>query len=277
MLRQRHQYRLLQAAFVFALVGIAFFGGYAGMHPYERAAEHAAKHSSSDIYQPETVWGWLTSTPEAAAAVILCFITAALAIVTYALYWTTSRLATDAEKTGTKQLELAGDTAERQLRAYVATGRLKIEAIRQSDGKTGYLCHVRWRNKAFTPARNVAMCINRSEAGEKHGPKFYLIDGERDPRVQSVAVIGPNRGLESTVGISSETAFLIPALEDGHPFYIWGWIEYDDVFAPKTPRRRTEFCFRIRGQEHGLPGLRFTNHSAYNAMDEDCERQPAPR
>ncbi len=237
MLRQRHQYRLLQAAFVFALVGIAFFGGYAGMHPYERAAEHAAKHSSSDIYQPETVWGWLTSTPEAAAAVILCFITAALAIVTYALYWTTSRLATDAEKTGTKQLELAGDTAERQLRAYVATGRLKIEAIRQSDGKTGYLCHVRWRNKAFTPAR----------------------------------------GLESTVGISSETAFLIPALEDGHPFYIWGWIEYDDVFAPKTPRRRTEFCFRIRGQEHGLPGLRFTNHSAYNAMDEDCERQPAPR
>ena len=70
-MRPRQQYRMLQAAFILALVGVAFFGGYAGMHPYERAAKQAAQSHSADIKHSETLWGSMTHDPVAAATFIL--------------------------------------------------------------------------------------------------------------------------------------------------------------------------------------------------------------
>jgi hypothetical protein len=96
LMRPRRQYRLLQASYLFALVGLAFSASYAGMYPYERAAHHAAHEASSDVNQPESIWGFLTSTPESAAAIILCFITVLLAVFTCALYVATSRIASEA-------------------------------------------------------------------------------------------------------------------------------------------------------------------------------------
>jgi hypothetical protein len=56
--------------------------------------------------------------------------------------------------------------------------------------------------------------------------------------------------------------------------YLWGWIEYDDIF-PGSVRHRTEFCFQIIFER--LPPtnegwLRYEPYSRFNAADEDCMR-----
>jgi hypothetical protein len=66
---------------------------------------------------------------------------------------------------------------------------------------------------------------------------------------------------------------------EGRGVYIWGWMEYDDVYAPSTPRRRTEFCVylgwegnpKVRGA--GEPKAYF--YRSFNGSDSDCYRQPA--
>jgi hypothetical protein len=75
----------------------------------------------------------------------------------------------------------------------------------------------------------------------------------------------------------------IPASELETPLvgafhYLWGWIEYDDIFA-SMPRHRTEFCFRIeceRLQPTNEFWVGFAPHSKFNAADEDCLRPIDP-
>jgi hypothetical protein len=60
--------------------------------------------------------------------------------------------------------------------------------------------------------------------------------------------------------------------------YLWGWIEYDDIF-PGSIRHRTEFCFQIIFER--LPPtnegwIRFEPYSRFNAADSDCLRPIDP-
>jgi len=63
--------------------------------------------------------------------------------------------------------------------------------------------------------------------------------------------------------------------------YVWGWVDYDDVFH-RTPRHRTEFCFRVLLKEIRHPDgrvevePRFSSHWRYNGQDNECEKQPRP-
>jgi hypothetical protein len=72
------------------------------------------------------------------------------------------------------------------------------------------------------------------------------------------------------------------AIRDGsQSLYLWGWAEYDDVF-PGTPRRRTEFCYRIFvmgdptdatvGNEPGPQkvSFRWHLHNSHNGADGEC-------
>ena len=156
---------------------------------------------------------------------------------------------------------------------------MKIKPLQETAGTIGYLCEVRLKNTGATPATNVELRVNRSEARQIHAADFYLKDNEPKPGnklTKSVSVVGPGRTIGSPVDIDAPTALVIQG-KDALPFYVWGWCEYDDAFAPETPRRRTEFCYIIKGKLHGLVGLRYISHSTYNAIDQDCQRQPAPR
>jgi hypothetical protein len=60
--------------------------------------------------------------------------------------------------------------------------------------------------------------------------------------------------------------------------YIWGWMDYNDIFA-KTQRHRTEFCVEI--QVIGNPiykegGFAYRMHGLFNGFDEDCYCKPKP-
>jgi hypothetical protein len=59
--------------------------------------------------------------------------------------------------------------------------------------------------------------------------------------------------------------------------YIWGWIDYDDIFA-NTNRHRTEFCLEI--QVTGNPiykegGFAYRMHGPFNGFDEECYSKPS--
>lgn len=141
---------------------------------------------------------------------------------------------------------------------------------------------VRWENSGKTPPRYV--------------------------RIQTVAMVGineiPNDFDFSSIPITVNTQLLIPpnntiesdelpvTLEQTEDIiagrqhlYIWGWIEYDDVFE-RTPRHRTEFCHKWflggdpRSAEPDRFPKRYAVHERHNAADDECEyplRTASPR
>ena len=55
--------------------------------------------------------------------------------------------------------------------------------------------------------------------------------------------------------------------------YVYGWVEYNDVF-PDTPRHRTEFCSQIVRvgdylRAEGVP-LGLHSYEQYNGADDEC-------
>jgi hypothetical protein len=58
-----------------------------------------------------------------------------------------------------------------------------------------------------------------------------------------------------------------------HRLYIYGWIDYNDVF-PNTIRHRTESCYEvIINQEREFF---YHIHGDYNGFDDECSRNPSP-
>jgi len=53
--------------------------------------------------------------------------------------------------------------------------------------------------------------------------------------------------------------------------YMWGWVEYDDIFAG-TPRHRTEFCVWARKvtPPYSAARIEWAAYKHHNGMDEEC-------
>ncbi|WP_295140803.1 hypothetical protein [uncultured Reyranella sp.] len=107
-MRKRHQYRMLQSAFIFALIGLAFFASYAGMRVAEQPRDAIPYHSGPitqakvDGVEPPwhlRLWKWLTHDATGVFTIVLCAVTGALAVFTYRLYQATVALAEDAALT----------------------------------------------------------------------------------------------------------------------------------------------------------------------------------
>ena len=91
-------------------------------------------------------------------------------------------------------------------------------------------------------------------------------------------VIGPKHS------IAGQFLPLSPELIVGARFgaiklYMWGWIEYNDVFL-LTPRHRTEFCCEIMVEGGIYPEDIVFRRSflwVHNGADQDCLRKPGER
>jgi hypothetical protein len=79
MLRQRHQYRILTAAFLFALIGVAFFAGYLGTRLQDERIIQSSKtppqKTERDNNEPESLWIRATTDPVAIATLMLAVAT----------------------------------------------------------------------------------------------------------------------------------------------------------------------------------------------------------
>jgi hypothetical protein len=90
------------------------------------------------------------------------------------------------------------------------------------------------------------------------------------------AVIGPKATLQSpSEAIPAANMDAIASKKER--WFIWGWIDYDDIFRD-TKRHRTEFCLEVscRRLPNGQPFIGFPMHDRFNATDSDCQRQPEP-
>jgi hypothetical protein len=128
-------------------------------------------------------------------------------------------------------------------------------------------------NGGKTPTRKAIVNINWELRDSNLPDDFSFPDGD----LAEAAAIGA-RGTFGTPGffISNADAGLIVAKRKW--LYIWGWIDYDDVFEG-TPRHRTEFCFDVSPDEvpdKGNTYLRFPTHGRFNGVDGDCVRKPRP-
>lgn len=203
---------------------------------------------------------------------------AGVALVVVSLVFTAwaAVAASVAAKAAQASVSVAAETAQRQLRAYMTFDTIIFEAVKLFDeaggSSEGCSCKIVWKNGGATPATNVVAWANQTIEFDAIPDDFYMVDNP-DLRVEkrrSVSVVGPGHTMNMAHILDSESIQKL----GGRKHYIWAWIEYDDAFAPKSPRRRTEMCVSLTSRTEGDNiSVGCVNHAHHNAMDEGCYRE----
>lgn len=291
MLKQRNQYRMLQASFVFALIGIAFFGSFAGMRASEYVRTQPAKLGGQQIDYLSALWLWVTHDATGFFTVILCIITGALAAFTALLYRSTTTIAVDAKKS-----IIAAEAAAEGSQRAAATAKLSMEAggrayihfagcrwishTDSGDGSIFWSIRPHWTNSGSTPTRRATVYVHYELLDTELSADYSFTP---DPTVISTpALIAPASGITSGLR-NIEGEDLIAVREGRKHFYIWGVARYHDVF-PDTVAHVTKFCVyaaNVSGDPLAVFDAKinpveiiFANYQRHNCADEDCGEQP---
>jgi hypothetical protein len=126
MLRPRQQYRILQAAFVFVLIGVAFWGSYLGYRAGDYPAQPKADQNAHGVDYPSAVWHWLAHDAAGFFTAGLCVVTGLLAWFTYALYRTTAQLALETREASAAALKASTEATKLAREEFNATHRPEI-------------------------------------------------------------------------------------------------------------------------------------------------------
>lgn len=272
-MRPRHQYRLLQAAFIFALIGVAFFGSYQGIRYSEKSeANQRAQRGGHDKKPAKFSWEWATHDPVAVGTFMLCFVTGILAIVTGGLYIATARLAKDSREASEKALAASTEATEAQKkstsiainteRPYVFISDIElVGGVSLPDGSTAYGVVLIFKNYGRSPA-----FVKRIGWGFKvfeydavpETPEYRFADGLTiemvigADKVERFPIDGPLLVIPKSVNQPGASQ---------HP-HVWGQIRYGDFMggvgetgfiAFRYPELRAgphlvqEAAFRFRG------------------------------
>jgi hypothetical protein len=131
------------------------------------------------------------------------------------------------------------------------------------------------QNGGQTPATNVVINVSCQKLSSSTVANFDFPDSA----LSGHGLIGPQGELHTPTTRVDAADFetIVPGVE----WYLWGWVEYDDIFtrSGNTSRHRTEFCFQI--ERIRLPVTNefwttFKPHSRFNAADWDCLRPIDP-
>jgi hypothetical protein len=138
---------------------------------------------------------------------------------------------------------------------------------------------LKWQNTGKTPTKDLVTHINiRYEETD-------LPDGFRFPDTWIIGlkqinppISIPPDGSSASV-ISQFSVEQLQAIRNRQKtLYVYGWADYNDIFTPRTPRRRTEFCVQVH-----LPGdhtfasvnnIAFDIYWKHNGADDECMRIP---
>jgi len=188
----------------------------------------------------------------------------------------------------------SADVAEKSL---VATQRAlvfpsKIHTMAGISQKAGgavvdWTFFIVWENAGATPTRHMYMQTNWQSFATELGDDFDFPDLGAPPLRRVPIVLGP----KSTT-FSGECVIpidiLVGAAERRNHVYLWGWVEYNDIFDD-TRRHRSEYSVQIivAGDpkvphfpgDPSSPNLPFFYRGGfkYSGMDEECFRTPMTR
>jgi hypothetical protein len=210
---------------------------------------------------------------------VIAFFTAVLAISTIALWSSTKRAARSAERSASIA-EQALVSLERpfifvkeiDLFTERAIGPMSASGHNVPGRITTYRISAILENGGQSPAIRVIYNFNCGLIAAHNIDTFDFPDQGNDSR----AVIGPKATLHTaSQSISAASVGQIVAGVDR--WFIWGWVDYDDIFI-ETKRHRTEFCFEVTARR--LPNAEivvgFSMHRRFNATDDDCLRKSKP-
>jgi hypothetical protein len=168
-------------------------------------------------------------------------------VYTALLYRTTRKLAIDADKTGTQQLNLAGDTARRQLRAYIVAKPIAMGTDGVGKPMVQLLIHNIGQTATFDIKSHGILDIrNFFRASDV----FAIPDLPLNPPIFSLQ---PKEMLDGPLRPDSSRVFTRKELSDAvlgqtHRLYIYGYVLYSDVFGDS---HETPFVMTVSGG----PGL----------------------
>lgn len=186
--------------------------------------------------------------------------------------------AQSAARAAENQLALSRDAMVTTERAFVFCERVDAHwtAKKETEEITEWTFTIVWKNSGKTPTKRGRSNANSWIAigvGDLPGD-FGFPDYDR---VSANIMIGPNGDMHSgQFAIPIDTLQKLHA-KRGHA-YIWGWCDYDDIFAG-TLRHRAEFCFEIVVTGNPIykeGGFAYRMHGLFNGFDEDCYRKPKP-
>ena len=204
-----------------------------------------------------SVLGWKLKLTDAITAFSTLFL-----VLTSCMQWSQTRRTVLEMQAGGKVAEenakatkLAAETARASLlqteRAYISLSKLETVWIldpvtkRQRDLAIIPI----WHNSGSTPPKNTSSKVNWWKTLHVNVDKLWFDDSwhneDEYDRGRYYPLPVPPKGY--LIG----NTFTIPALnyfgaaERAERLFIWGWVEYDDIFSD-TPRHRTEFCLELR-------------------------------
>jgi hypothetical protein len=217
---------------------------------------------------------------------IVAFATVMVGFFTFTLWRSTYRLwQSSLEHAGhaERAIKVSEQSAERQLRAYVTMSGFEATAISDANGRImRWRFAPTWENAGQTPTRRGRNHINWSffSRGDLPDDSGFADLGGPLAGENAQLVIGPRTKVGGEAA-EIDVDWLWASIALQATIFIWGWTEYDDLFADETPRHRTEFCSYLRWTtppDIMVPGgVSLRVHSAFNGADEDCYREPTPR
>jgi hypothetical protein len=190
--------------------------------------------------------------------------------------------AAQSARAATASNQIAITTAEQELRAYVTAKdvnlivhrdppRMTLNGLIDGEINTYGMAPV-LHNGGQTPATNVVINASTQQFPGEIPASFEFPDSENFGH----GVIGPQCELHGPAAEIS--AGELDPMRNPSNWYMWGWVEYDDIFSG-TMRHRTEFCFqiqRVRPPVTGQLWIGFRPLPRFNAVDGDCLRPINP-
>lgn len=179
--------------------------------------------------------------------------------------------ASRAARAARDQARMSRDALVGSERAFVFVQSFRAETVHDaSEGNKirGWNIFVEWKNSGKTATRN---CVQRGNYKEFNRPLSADFDFPNlEVSEYQWQLIGPNATLQSgKYFIPVDKVLKIRAGELNA--YLWGWIEYNDVF-PNTPRHRTEYGYKIVAAGASPEDIAIGNTPTprHNAAEREC-------
>lgn len=165
-------------------------------------------------------------------------------------------------------------------RAYVFLREFQVALTKNPLNDEIQTCTIQpiWENTGTTPTRNGRGHVNWKYFDRSVPADFDFADfDELGNRILSYdsykpLIVGPRATALSPI-ISMEPAILRQVRDLQGKLLIWGWAEYDEVFAD-AKRHRTEFAYLVVVSGSPASHVGFSQFKLHNGVDEDCTKQP---
>jgi hypothetical protein len=179
-----------------------------------------------------------------------------------------------------KSAELMDEALMSAQRPYVFLKEIQVSLTKNPINDEIQTCNLQpiWENTGASPTRN-----GRSHVSWKYfegtvpsdfdfsdfddlGNRILSYDAYRP------LIIGPKATALSPV-INIEPAVLRQVRDLQGKLLVWGWAEYDELFAGAR-RHRVEFCYQVSVSGSPASHVGFSQYHVYNGVDDDCMKKP---